>query len=128
MIEGNRRMGARQMKRIEGNLVGVDQGSELLFEDYKVDGEMWIGSGSREAWHPVRFSAAFKPPPTVFVSISLWDIVGITNQRAAIRAANVRRDGFELVFATWEDTKVARIRADWMAIGALPNDDDWDVA
>ena len=61
------------------------------------------------------------------VSISMWDIASDANQRADIRAANIRRDGFEIVFTTWENTRVARIRADWMAIGPLPNDDDWDV-
>ena len=54
------------------------------------------------------------------VSISMWDMASDANQRADIRAAHIRRDGFEIVFTTWEDTRVARIRADWMAIGALP--------
>ena len=115
------------MKRIQNNLVGVAQGSELLFDDYDTDGEMWTGTGNREVWHPVRFQTPFKTPPAVHVSITMWDMSVKTNQRADIRAANIRRDGFELVFTTWEDTKIARIRADWMAIGELAHEDDWDL-
>lgn len=117
----------RDMKRIDSTLVGVDQGSALLFADYDTDGEMWTGSGKREVWHPVRFATAFRDLPSVHVSISMWDMAADANQRADIRAAHIRRDGFEIVFTTWEDTRVARIRADWMAIGALSNDDDWEV-
>ena len=36
------------MKKIRNNLVGIDQGSEMLFEDYDTGGEMWTGTGQRE--------------------------------------------------------------------------------
>jgi hypothetical protein len=32
-----------------------------------------------------------------------------------------------IVFRTWGDTRVARVRADWLAIGALPHEDDWEI-
>jgi hypothetical protein len=32
-----------------------------------------------------------------------------------------------MVFRTWGDTRVARVRADWMAIGEQRSDEDWDV-
>ena len=115
------------MKKIRNNLVGVDQGSHVLFEDYDVGGEMWTGKGNREVWHPVRFAQPFKTPPAVHVSVTMWDMSTEANQRADIRAANIRRDGFELVFTTWEDTKIARVCADWMAISEVPYEDDWDL-
>jgi len=31
------------------------------------------------------------------------------------------------VFRTWGDSKVARIRADWMAVGEVADDDAWDL-
>ena len=34
-------------------------------------------------------------------------------------------EGFDIVFRTWNDTQVARIRVAWTAIGELPNEDDW---
>ncbi len=52
------------------------------------------------------------------VSISMWDLDQKTNSRADITAEKITRTGFHLVFRTWGDTRVARIRADWMAIGA----------
>lgn len=115
------------MKRIQNHLVGIDQGSEMLFEDYDTDGEMWTARGNREVWHSVRFATPFKSVPAVHVSVSMWDMSVEANQRADLRATNIRREGFELVFTTWEDSKVARIRADWMAIGELPHEDDWSL-
>ncbi len=35
--------------------------------------------------------------------------------------------GSEIVFRTWSDTRIARIRADWMAIGSTRGEDEWDV-
>jgi len=39
----------------------------------------------------------------------------------------VRIDGFDLVFRTWGDTKVARVRIGWIAIGPVKSDDDWEL-
>ena len=39
----------------------------------------------------------------------------------------VDRDGFDLVFRTWGDTKVARVRIGWIAIGAVKSEDDWEL-
>ncbi|WP_071672890.1 H-type lectin domain-containing protein [Nioella nitratireducens] len=115
------------MKTIRNGLVGVDQGSVLMFDDYDTGGEMWTGEGNRQVWHPIRFGQRFRVPPAVHVSVTMWDMSSGSNQRADITATNVRKDGFELVFKTWEDTQIARLRADWMAIGELFFEDDWDV-
>jgi hypothetical protein len=32
-----------------------------------------------------------------------------------------------IVFRTWGDTRVARVRADWLAIGEVRGEDDWQV-
>jgi len=115
------------MKRLRNNLIGIAQGSEVMFEDFDVGGEMWTGTGPREAWHQVRFADKYRTPPVVHVSLSMWDMDISTNHRVDLAARNVRRDGFELVFTTWEDSKIARVRADWMAIGELLHEDDWDL-
>ncbi len=116
------------MKRISSGKIGVAQGSQVLFSDYADGGPMWTGSGPRESRHKVTFSQAFRDAPSVMVSISMWDLDQKTNARADISAERVTRTGFQLVFRTWGDTRVARIRADWMAIGPLRDDDDWDIA
>ncbi|MFD1882663.1 H-type lectin domain-containing protein [Paracoccus pacificus] len=115
------------MKKINNNAVGVCRGSELMFSSYDNDGEMWSGQGSRFIVRRVTFPTPFLTSPIVHVSISMWDIARDSNQRAHIEAADVAPDGFDLVFRTWSDTRVARIRADWLAIGELDYDDDWDL-
>lgn len=116
------------MKRIASHLVGVDSGSVLLFSDFEHDGEMWKGTGERAARRRVGFSGRFRAVPVVTVSISMWDLDQKTNQRADIAAEAVTVDGFDLVFRTWGDTRVARIRADWLAIGEVDNPEDADWA
>lgn len=88
---------------------------------------MWTGEGARERRKAVRFREAFRSPPAVQVSISLWDMDTSAAVRAHLLAENVTCEGFEIVFRTWADSRVARIRAAWMAIGELPFGDDWDV-
>ena len=47
--------------------------------------------------------------------------------RADVAAETVTENGFDLVFCTWGDTRVARARIGWIAIGELSDEDDWDV-
>lgn len=108
-------------------VVGIDQGSRILFSDFAHDGAMWTGSGPREVRQEQKFSEPFLSPPVVTVSVSMWDIAHQTNSRVDITAENVTANGFEIVFRTWADTRIARIRADWLAIGAIRDDEDWDV-
>ena len=115
------------MKRISSGKVGVAQGSQVLFSDFTDGGPMWTGSGPRESRHKVSFSQPFRDAPSVIVSVSMWDLDQKTNTRADISAEKITRTAFQLVFRTWGDSRVARIRADWMAIGPLRDDDEWDV-
>jgi hypothetical protein len=107
--------------------VAIRQGSTVLFSDYENGGPMWADTGPRVARVAVSFPEPYLRPPAVMVGISMWDIDGQTNQRADIRAEEVTETGFDLVFRTWGDTRVARIRADWTALGEVRDDDDWDV-
>lgn len=86
---------------------------------------MWTGDGPRVASYTVRFAEQFLAPPAVHVSINMWDIGASQNARADITAEDVSAEGFRIVFRTWGDTKVARVRAEWMAIGAVRHDDDF---
>ena len=115
------------MKRISNHLVGIDQGSNVLFSDFEHDGEMWTGEGPRLHRKKIKFSEAFRTSPAVQVSMSMWDMDHNTNQRADISAEKVSETGFDLVFRTWGDSRIARIRADWMAIGELKHEDEWDL-
>ncbi|MBF9046199.1 hypothetical protein LSUCC0031_03625 [Rhodobacterales bacterium LSUCC0031] len=115
------------MKRFRHHAIGADQGSLLLFSDFADNGPMWAGDGPRERRRKITFAQAFQSPPLVHVGIAMWDMDGGTNQRADLRAEAVSPTGFELVFRTWGDSRVARIRADWIALGEVLSEDDWDI-
>jgi len=115
------------MRRFDKQSLGVDQGSDVLFSDFEHDGEMWTGNGPRTHRKKVKFSDTFEEVPVVHVSISMWDMDQKTNQRADISAEKITKKGFSLVFRTWGDSRVARIRADWLAIGMIPHEDEWDL-
>ena len=115
------------MKRMRSNAVGVEQGNVELFSDFATGGDMWTGSGARERRKRITFSESFREVPVVQVTLSLWDMDSDANVRADIQAENVDVKGFEMVFRTWGDTRVARVRMSWMAIGELPNEDDFEL-
>ncbi|KPU84019.1 ATP synthase [Marinosulfonomonas sp. PRT-SC04] len=113
------------MKKLNSHLLGIASGSLVLFSDYQHDGVMWSGEGTREFRKVIEFDEAFVSTPHVQVSISMWDFDNGTNQRADISAEMVNPEGFALVFRTWGDTRIARVRADWTAFGEARSDDDW---
>lgn len=115
------------MKKLQNHLIGIDQGEILLFSDFEDDGEMWAGDGPRHAVRPVVFSEVYKSTPVVQAALSMWDLDKQTNARADIRAEDVTCEGFNLVFRTWGDTRIARARAIWTSIGEMPHDGDWDI-
>jgi len=115
------------MKYLVNQTIGVEQGDDVLFSDYEDGGEMWTGTGARERRNAVTFKTPFKEPPSVHVSLSMWDMDSATNVRADVSAENVTAEGFDAVFRTWGDTRVARARIRWMAIGAVVHEDDWQL-
>lgn len=116
------------MKQFSNHLIGIDQGDLALFSDFEDGGEMWTGNGPRERRGKVGFSGTFRSPPAVQLSVSLWDVDTGSAVRAEILAEKITRTGFEVVFRTWMDTRVARLRVAWTAIGELPHEDDWDIS
>ncbi len=116
----------RLVKRFSG-LIAVQQGSRVLFSDFVHDGAMWTGVGPREVRQLQSFAEPFVSAPAVMVGVSMWDIDHKANARVDISAENVTVTGFEIVFRTWSDSRIARIRADWMAIGSTRGEDEWEV-
>lgn len=115
------------MKHLRSHLTGIDQGDVALFSDFETGGEMWTGTGLRERRKAVWFTQAFRKEPVVQLSVSLWDVDTGAPIRAELMAENITPQRFEIVFRTWADTRVARLRVAWMAIGELADDNDWDV-
>ncbi|MDO6591270.1 hypothetical protein DS901_00475 [Loktanella sp. D2R18] len=115
------------MHRLNSGTVGIDHGDVVLFSDFEDDGAMWRGNGPRQSREHVKFETQYRTPPHVQVSMSMWDISNSTNTRADVQAENITEAGFEIVFRTWADTQVARVRIAWTSFGELPNDDGWDL-
>lgn len=115
------------MNTFSSNQLGVAQGDRIMFSDYADGGPMWTGTGPREGRFAVVFDARFAAAPNVQVALTMWDIDHKHNQRMDISAEKVSETGFELVFRTWGDSRVARVRASWIAIGPLPHEDDWEL-
>lgn len=117
----------RTMKRLRNHLIGVDHGDVVLFSDFEHDGVMWTGDGARQTRAHVEFSESFRAAPIVHVSLSMWDMASDTNARADVQSEDVTTEGFAIVFRTWGDTKIARVRVAWQAIGELRQADEWDL-
>jgi len=115
------------MRRLNASLIGIDQGNVEVFSEFANGGDMWTGRGARERRKAVRFSEPFRAPPTVQVSLSMWDMDQGANGRADLLADNITETGFDLVFRTWSDTRVARVRMSWLAIGEVTSEDDWQL-
>jgi len=115
------------MKRLRNHLIGIDQGDTVLFSDFEDGGEMWTGRGQRERRRRISFSEPFRTLPAVHVSISMWDVDNETPLRADISAEVITAQGFDLVFRTWGDTRVARVRVAWLAMGELSQQDEWTL-
>ena len=115
------------MRRFGQHRIGVAQGEVVLFNDYLNDGLMWAGEGQREARSHVAFAEPFVEPPVVMARLTMFDMSNSANARADVSAEDATRIGVALVFRTWGDTRVARVRIGWTAIGPVRDDDDWDI-
>jgi hypothetical protein len=115
------------VRRFSAGQVGLQQGRLILFSDFADGGAMWTGQGPRESRKTVVFPEAFLDAPSVMVGISMWDADQKTNLRVDISSDNITPAQFDIVFRTWADSRIARIRADWTAIGAITDDDQWEV-
>ncbi|MEM8774395.1 MAG: H-type lectin domain-containing protein [Pseudomonadota bacterium] len=115
------------MKYLVNQTIGIAQGENALFSDYEDGGDMWTGQGPRERRKAVVFKEPFKAPPSVQVSLSMWDMDSANNARADVTADTITEKGFEVVFKTWGDTRVARARVSWIAIGPVVHEDDWEL-
>ncbi|ADO42081.1 H-type lectin domain-containing protein [Ketogulonicigenium vulgare] len=114
------------MQRFLSGYIGVDHGQIVLFSDYENGGPMWTGEGDREVRTKVRFNDTFAATPAVTVGLQMWDISNAHVARVDLTTADITPKGFTLIFRTWGDTKIARVRVGWQAIGMVEAD-AWDV-
>lgn len=99
----------------------------VLFSDFEYDGVMWTGQGPRQTTAFVEFSESFRAAPVVQAHLSMWDMKSDANARADVQTEDVTHEGFNIVFRTWGDTRIARVRVAWQAIGELRQADEWEL-
>lgn len=117
-----------KMKTFQTHPIGIDQGEAVLFSEFADGGDMWTGEGARERRTAIKFSQPFRSAPVVQIGVSLWDVDTSSALRAEIKAEDIALEGFTAVFRTWSDTRIARIRVTWTAIGEVAHEDDWDIS
>ena len=115
------------MRRFRSHLIGIQQGSRAMFSDFDTGGAMWTGTGPREVRMLVTFDEPFRTAPAILTGLAMFDMDDGSNARADLSHEEVTPGSFVLVFRTWGDTRIARVRADWTAIGEVRDPDDWDV-
>lgn len=115
------------MLKLNSGTVGIAHGDVVLFSDFEDDGPMWRGEGPRESRSKVSFGQAYRTVPHVQVSVSMLDMSHVSNVRLDVHAENISESDFDIVFRTWADSKVARVRVAWTSIGELPDEDTWHL-
>lgn len=123
----NKSRPSHHMKRIASHLIGVDQGELVLFSDFEDNGDMWTGTGERERLIPVAFSKPYRKPPSVHCAMSMLDMATGPSIRADVATRNVSKTGFDVLFRTWDDSRIARLRVAWISIGELPDEEGWQL-
>ena len=118
----------KSMKTFRTHPIGIDQGEAVIFSEFADGGEMWTGEGPRQRRSSVMFNQPFRSNPVVQIGVSLWDVDTSSALRAEVTAEDITPEGFSAVFRTWSDTRIARIRVTWTAIGEVPHDDDWNIS
>lgn len=115
------------MLRLQNSLIGIERGDAIQFSHYEDGGPMWSGAGEREVSKIIAFTEPFRAPPLVQVFLTMWDMDNAAFGRADVSAEAITRSNFRAVFKTWGDTRVARARVGWLAMGELVHPDDWEL-
>ena len=116
------------MRRFGGHAIGVERGEVVLFSDFETGGAMWDGEGPRQSRTWVHFPEPFLDVAAVMLALSMWDISNGANARADVLPEDIARDGFAILFRTWGDTRIARVRVSWTAFGPVRDEEAWEVS
>jgi len=65
----------------------------------------------------VKFDKSYSVQPKVFASVTLIDFSEGSDHRLKLNITNITTTGFDITLATWCNTKMSKVRANWMAFG-----------
>ena len=101
---------------IQNNNINIQSGEWYVeFFAYNEYMHMMNSRGERSITKHIEFDVKFKKTPKVMVSINLFDTDRGTNLRVNVYAEHINTSGFDLRIATWDDTKLYRLRASWIS-------------
>lgn len=115
------------MQRMAAHVMGVERGSIMLFSDFKDGGVMLIGQGPCEVRRVVESCERFLSPLVAHVWLSMWVVDLETTSASSSRPTSSTRKASSSSSALGADTRITRVRADWIAIGGASSDDDREV-
>lgn len=78
-------------------------------------GYMAKDQGSRESHCKIKFDFPFEKTPNIYYALKLIDTGFKINQRIDLSIKDVYKDGFTMVFHTWEDSILYKCEASWIA-------------
>ena len=81
------------------------------------DWDLHKGHGPRTFKATISFPSAFRVPPTVVVSLTMFDIASGQNARLMTYVHEAEHDKFTIAYRTWNNTWVNEARASWIAYG-----------
>ena len=96
--------------------ISILVGYQELFDHVDPNGEMWDGEGERDVRVRVEFDTPLERAPHVFLSVVQLDSSQAQNLRFQLLADSITNDGFDTVFRTWSDTRLASCLVQWMAM------------
>ena len=73
------------------------------------------GTGSRVYRKYIKFNPDLTGTVNVVVALKHIDMSGMSNLSVNVNAENVDREGFELTFHIWTNTKIAGLGCSWIA-------------
>jgi hypothetical protein len=65
----------------------------------------------------VAFDREYRSIPSVFAGFTLIDFADGTDHRLKLNVTNISTKGFEITLVTWCDTRMSKVKADWISFG-----------
>lgn len=109
-------------RKLEINGLQIISAADELFNHVDKNLPMWAQDGDRVVRVDITFARAFADVPSVTLGLTGIDAAHDQNLRYALKALDIKREGFAMEFSTWSDTHIARASASWLAIGKAKPD------
>ncbi len=112
---------AIQTKQLDYSLLRFQSGiAKINSKDAWNNGHLGFmanGSGGRKSTTHVKFAKKYSETPIVTLGVIELDVFHAANQRYNILIKNITKEGFDVEFSTWADSKIYSSNVSWQAVG-----------